>query len=561
MGNAVKEEKAVYQMIAITKIVPTPDNPRKIVAGDPTIAELAKSIKEFGVIQPVLCRPHPSLKGYDLRAGERRLVAAGLAGLKEIPAIVREMTDREAVQVTVLENLQREELLPLEEAQGIQTLLDGGWDVNTIASDLGKPATWVIRRGRLTKLSAKWKKFIADKSNEVSLSAAHLELIARLPVETQDAVLESREHYFYGATTIEEVRNVVNEFVRTIAKAPWKADDSTLIPDRPPCSDCARRSSCTPGLFDDYDAPAERILKKDRCLDPVCWSKKLKAFVGRKGKELADKHGSVMLVKEESWDRYDGDGTTRTQREIEKSKKGAAGAVPCLRVTGPSAGTVFYGKLEKAEKKTALSKGDKERNKKELASERVRIACNFAAAEIVRAWAARIWTDGTPAEKTLALARTIHTHEGYSNQGERRARNYLYRILALADSKKLFDLHDAKAIADVQGFDNTAIGLTALGLFDYFDDTIKAGKMGGKKEMPKDLLENAADDFQITAEFLKAHRKDNVLHIGRELGVKCPNNKDAAVKKILAANLPAGTLTPALETAFGVKMHKAEKKK
>src|SRR5262245_11714056 len=97
------------QYIARKLLIPTPDNPRTVTPTQPEVLELAESIRARGILQPLFARPHPTQAGkYDLLAGERRFVAAGLAELAEVPVIVQELTDEEALSLTLVENMQRE---------------------------------------------------------------------------------------------------------------------------------------------------------------------------------------------------------------------------------------------------------------------------------------------------------------------------------------------------------------------------------------------------------------------------------------------------------------------
>lgn len=107
------------RMVPVEDVVPTPDNPRKrIDTKAPDFLELVESVKALGILQPLVARPHPTQAGkLDLRAGHRRHEAARAAGLAEVPVMVREMSDRVAMEVTVLENLQRVDLTPMEEAR------------------------------------------------------------------------------------------------------------------------------------------------------------------------------------------------------------------------------------------------------------------------------------------------------------------------------------------------------------------------------------------------------------------------------------------------------------
>ena len=99
--------------VAVSKLIVNPFQPRKIF-NEEALKELAESIKEHGIIQPIVVRKKD--KKYEIIAGERRFRAAKLAGLKEVPAIVKEMTEQQMMEVAILENLQREDLTPIEEA-------------------------------------------------------------------------------------------------------------------------------------------------------------------------------------------------------------------------------------------------------------------------------------------------------------------------------------------------------------------------------------------------------------------------------------------------------------
>ena len=115
-----KEEKKAETMVKITMVEPNGGQPRKNFDED-SLMELAESIKQFGLLQPILVQDK---KGhYEIIAGERRWRAAKIAGLKEIPVIIKELTDQEVVEISLIENIQRENLNPIEEAQAYKRLL------------------------------------------------------------------------------------------------------------------------------------------------------------------------------------------------------------------------------------------------------------------------------------------------------------------------------------------------------------------------------------------------------------------------------------------------------
>ncbi|MDF2231183.1 ParB/RepB/Spo0J family partition protein [Albimonas sp. CAU 1670] len=115
--------KAAAEAIAIDLIRPNPDQPRRRF-GEEEIEELAASIREHGVIQPLILRPHPSGEGFEIVAGERRWRAAQRAQLHELPAVVRELDDATVLEFAIVENIQRSDLTPVEEARGYSRLIE-----------------------------------------------------------------------------------------------------------------------------------------------------------------------------------------------------------------------------------------------------------------------------------------------------------------------------------------------------------------------------------------------------------------------------------------------------
>lgn len=141
----------VYQSIPIKDIQVNPYQPRQSFEPE-KLAELAQSIKENGIIQPLIVRPS-NVIGFELLAGERRLRASQLAGLKEVPAIVKQLTDQEMMTQAIIENLQRRDLNPIEEARAYQKLIDKGNKHETIAQVMGKSRPYISNMVRLLNLS------------------------------------------------------------------------------------------------------------------------------------------------------------------------------------------------------------------------------------------------------------------------------------------------------------------------------------------------------------------------------------------------------------------------
>lgn len=151
----------------IERIVPQENQPRKIFAEGP-LQELADSIREHGVLQPVLVR---TVQGkYEIVAGERRWRAAEIAGLQSIPAIIKEMPDLQAAEISLVENLQREDLSPIEEAKAYKYLIEQyDYTQELIAARVGKSRAYVANTLRLLNLSAEIIQMIEEKK----ISAGH----------------------------------------------------------------------------------------------------------------------------------------------------------------------------------------------------------------------------------------------------------------------------------------------------------------------------------------------------------------------------------------------------
>ncbi len=149
------------QLVEVRSIGPNPQQPRKTFSGE-ELAELAHSIKENGLLQPLLLRPAPKAPGkYELVAGERRLRAVQKLGWKRVPAVIREVDDDTLLVLALVENLQREALNPMEEAEGYQALMDmHGLSHAQIGRSVGKSRSTVANMVRLLQLPASVRKFV-----------------------------------------------------------------------------------------------------------------------------------------------------------------------------------------------------------------------------------------------------------------------------------------------------------------------------------------------------------------------------------------------------------------
>ena len=167
-------------MISITDIQKNPYQPRKEFDGE-KLHELAQSIKENGVIQPIIVRQSPVI-GYEILAGERRYRASLLAGLTSIPAVVKQLSDQEMMVHSIIENLQRENLNPIEEARAYESLVEKGFTHAEIADKMGKSRPYISNSIRLLSLPDA----ILSEVENGKLSQAHARSLVGLNKEQQD---------------------------------------------------------------------------------------------------------------------------------------------------------------------------------------------------------------------------------------------------------------------------------------------------------------------------------------------------------------------------------------
>lgn len=167
------------EWINSSQIVPNPYQPRKNFTED-ALTDLAASIQEYGILQPLLVRK--TAAGYELIAGERRLRASKLAGLTEVPVLIREMNEKETAEIAMIENLQREDLHFLEEAEGFAQLLQNfGFTQEVLAERMSKSQSTVANKLRLLKLSPE----IRQEIFTAGLTERHARALLRVPDEKQ----------------------------------------------------------------------------------------------------------------------------------------------------------------------------------------------------------------------------------------------------------------------------------------------------------------------------------------------------------------------------------------
>lgn len=228
ISDAVDEQlSAGVQTIKIEEIVPNPYQPRKLF-NDEALKELAASIQEHGVIQPLLVRRIDDR--VELIAGERRLRASKLAGLTEVPVVVKEIDDKEMAELAMLENLQREDLHFLEEAHGFQHLINQfGFTQEELAVRLGKNQSTIANKLRLLKLTGDLQTMIVDDQ----LTERHARALLKIEDSTkQKEILEKvREKRLNVRETEELIEDTIDEISREISPKNKRQSVSKFIRD------------------------------------------------------------------------------------------------------------------------------------------------------------------------------------------------------------------------------------------------------------------------------------------------------------------------------------------
>ena len=200
-----KENGAV--LVNIAKVEPNREQPRKKFDED-SLLELSESIKQFGVLQPLLVQERPDY--YEIIAGERRWRAAKLAGVKEVPVIIKNLTEQEIMEISLIENIQREDLNPIEEAQAYKRLLtEFNLKQDEVAERVSKSRTAVTNAMRLLKLNEKVQQMLIDEM----LTTGHAR--ALLAIDNEEKQYEVAQRIFDEKLSVRDteklVKNIQNE--------------------------------------------------------------------------------------------------------------------------------------------------------------------------------------------------------------------------------------------------------------------------------------------------------------------------------------------------------------
>ena len=364
------EEEVKVEQIDIKKISVSKLNPRKVSKDDPGIKSLRESLNSIGLITPVVVRPDKGGK-YELLAGQRRLMAARLNNWKTINCRIVDADDQQAAVIITTENLQRQDLTPFEQAQQIEDLMKR-FDNNAhaVAAEIGRSPQWVARRAILLNLSDLWKQSLKESKRFKEFSAGHLELIARFDSDVQNDLLNELENniqYRWNKYTIDELEVFLNDRMMLLKKAPFKTDDETLIPDVGACTNCQKRSSCQSLLFEPEEIGADEVEKNDKCLDRLCWDRKVNIFTAMQVAKYNEKYTDLVKISEAA---YPQDKTALKNHEYSTCRKSEKGAVPAVLVDGKGSGKLRWikprGKIKTSQKVNDKKKPVSQKSKREI---------------------------------------------------------------------------------------------------------------------------------------------------------------------------------------------------
>lgn len=249
------------------------------------LGELAESIKSHGLVQPILVRRLGvgAMKNnefvdetFEVVAGERRAIAAKQAGLEEIQATVRDLTDEQVLELQLIENLQREDLHELAEAEGYEALQKLGHSIEEMADKVGKSKATVYARMKLIALIPEARKaYYGGK-----LSASTALYIARVPAQLQkEALNDITKPQGWGdekspMTARQAQKHIHDKYMLRLSEAGFKTSDPDLVPSAGACGACPKRTGNQPELFGD-------VKGADVCTDPICFRQKIAAHAER----------------------------------------------------------------------------------------------------------------------------------------------------------------------------------------------------------------------------------------------------------------------------------------
>lgn len=278
-----------YGQFELIKLRASPDNRKRF--NEQALQELAASIATMGVAQAILIRPvTPTTEApepFEIVAGERRFRASKIAGRTHIPALCRQLSDLDAAKIRILENLQREDPHPMEEAEGYQLLMmQHGFTADQLVDEVKKSKAYIYARLKLCSLTPAVRELFLDNK----LSASTALLVARIPVPALQ-IKAAQEILSPAGTGVamsarEAAVHIQGRYMLKLSGAVFSVTDAKLLASAGACTKCPKRTGNQPEVFEEIDANV--------CTDPDCFSEK-RAAHGAAVLAQANKQGIPVL--------------------------------------------------------------------------------------------------------------------------------------------------------------------------------------------------------------------------------------------------------------------------
>jgi ParB/RepB/Spo0J family partition protein len=512
------------------KLVPSPHNYRKHL-GD--LSELTASMVQVGLLEPILTRMVG--RKHEIVAGHRRAQAATAAGLPTVPVIVREYSDDQVLEVMLVENGQRADAHPLDEADAFAALVERGRTVTQIAEKIGRSGAYVAQRLALCQLGKEARKALDDDLISVGVA----QLIARVPAKLQkDAVENATEHgHAEGHMSVKAAReSIVRHYTLRLVDAPFERGDVELVPKAGACTTCPKRTGNQVELFADVDSP-------DLCTDPICYRSKLDAHWKLVVSDAKKGKGKAVLTVEESkllfdsfnhtpkygapWVATDGE-VSDAQYKRHKVKKLLKGAdVETVLARNPHTGTI-HELVSKKHVDRALNAAKKKETPFDKGREAEREAIKAAAAKDKLAQQVSDRADA------LLVDELVMRVEGRRDQ-DVRARVLTLVVAHLSDRGSLMSQAKRRDCAPVGSTtsDSVAAALVKWATHDDRDESEVLGLLvdlvcGGRTQYLSETVIAARDSL---ARLLDVNRKAIAKQAAKDVAAEAKKPKPAKGKK------------------------------
>lgn len=280
-----------FRELQLDKIDIGPTNPRTEFDTE-SLSELSKSIIIHGILQPIIVRYHPDEAAknddvFQLVCGERRYRASILAGSQTIPASIRELNDDEVFELQIIENLERKDVHPMDEAIAFKKMIDSGkYTMEDISAKIAKTPTFVAQRLKLNDLVPE----LQEEFLKGEFGIGHAVLLSRIGLDQQQEIFQgSKDKWNPGYGTVSELKQSLERSNNDLDEAIFPLADKQLLPKAGACMNCSKNSFANPILF-----PEEK--EENLCFDKSCYKEKESVFYYQKVDSVIKENPGVILV-------------------------------------------------------------------------------------------------------------------------------------------------------------------------------------------------------------------------------------------------------------------------